>query len=242
MGAGDELFFVADQRDVAARADVLHRCLRRGHCRLHASHLQIIRDHQPAIADFFAQDVGDPFPREGSRRVVFSDRGIGRMRDHHECKVAAERAVRIQVFAPKPFPGFGDDGELVMRVQIAFTQAGKVLAGTQHARLAQTTQKLAGVNHGFFGVFGDSARTHHRMRSFKSEVKRGREIGIEAKSAAGLADQTSMFPEQAALPAGEHICRCGRGTENIAETIDLAAFHVHTAEHGRGDEHLAFAQ
>ena len=51
-----------------------------------------------------------------------------------------------------------------------------------------------------------------------------------------------MFPEQAALAGGEHICGRGCGSKNIAETIDLAAFHVHAAEQGRGDEHLAVAQ
>src|ERR1019366_1331400 len=63
----DETFLMADQCYIAARADVAD-------CRLldwsrsqHAAHLQIVGADQAAIADFLAQDVGDPFLRKRGR-------------------------------------------------------------------------------------------------------------------------------------------------------------------------------
>ena len=53
----------------------------------HTTHLEIVGHDQTLIADFLAQDVGDPLLGDRSRSLVFRDLRIGGVRNHHERKL-----------------------------------------------------------------------------------------------------------------------------------------------------------
>ncbi len=60
-------------------------------------------------------------------------------------KLRAEHTVRKQILCPKLFQRLVDDRQFVMAVEIAFAEAGEMLATSQHVRASQAGEKLASI-------------------------------------------------------------------------------------------------
>src|SRR5205814_8812471 len=97
----------------------------------------------------------------------------------------------------------------------------------------QAGKKVASIKDCLLGIGRNYAGTHHRARRNQCEIDNWRKIYIEAQGAARLANYFAVFAKELAIVAGENV-GSGRGrTDEIAETIDGAAFHIDTREQAR---------
>ena len=79
-----------------------------------------------------------------------------------------------------------------MGVEIRFTKAGEVFARANYAGGAKAGEKFACIGDDFPGIARDCTRTHHLLGSWESEIYDRSEIGVEAESAAGFADDFAV--------------------------------------------------
>src|SRR5579862_9196000 len=115
---------------------------------------------------------------------------------------------------------------MVMTIEGAFAETGKVLATSQHVGGAQSGEKFAGVGYGFTRIGGNGTGTHHAARGFEGKIEDGGEVEVEAEGTAVFSDELAVLAEKFVVTAGEDL-RSGRGgAESFAEAIDLAAFKV----------------
>src|ERR1019366_8167331 len=151
----DEIFLMADQCYIAARADVADCRLLDGSRGQHTAHLQIVGADEAAIADLLAQDVSDPFLRKRGRSAFSCDRWKRSMRDHYERQLASHDPVGREILLPQFLEGLVDAGQFVMSIEISLAQSGEMLAATEHACILQSAQKFAGVGDHLFRIRRD---------------------------------------------------------------------------------------
>src|SRR5579864_2945068 len=175
----DELFLVANEAEIATRSNVLYRRLLDGGGRQHTSHFHIIGGDQAAITDFVPQNLGDPFPGEGSRGFLARNLWVGRMRNHHERELAPQGSIWSEILAPHFFKRLLDHWQIVMAVEIAFAQAREMLAAAHDSGGTQASQKFARVQYRLPGIVGYQARVHDAARCFKGQVDGRGEVHIE---------------------------------------------------------------
>src|SRR5689334_21987273 len=137
------------------------------------------------------------------------------MRNHDQREFAAQGAIRDEVFGPEFFERLFDAGEIVMGVEVRFSEAGEMLAAAQDAGVAETAEECARVSDDLQGIGGDRTRIHYGFRGFKGEVEGGSEVYVEAKGAAVFADDASVLAKELAVRGGEDFGGGGCGAEQV---------------------------
>ena len=125
-------------------------------------HEKVVGGNQPAIADAPAQNLGDPFFREGSWKLVPRDRRVIGMIDQHHGQLALHCAVWDEVFLPELGQRLLDHRQIVVRIEVTLSQAWKVLAAADDACGFEAAEKSARVADHVFGISREGPRAHHR--------------------------------------------------------------------------------
>src|SRR5664280_772603 len=220
-------FLLADEEHVGPSAKRLDRgILNRGCCQ-HSTHVEIVGDDEPTIADLFAQDLAHPFLRQRRRSEVIRNLGISRVRHHHEWQISSQLTIRKQVFIPEALPRLVNQWQVVVRVEIRFPQPREVLAAAKNLAVAKPAQELASVLDGLIWIGRNRSRGQHTFRWLKLKVERRREIGVEPQGTHFFADDAAMFAEELLRAGGCDLGNGWRRRDHIAQPIDRSAFPVH---------------
>ena len=92
---------MADQAQIPARPDELHRRLVNRRRRKHSAHLQVVRHDQVPVPNALAQNVRNPQLRKRRGSPIARDLRIRRMRDHYKRKLPSKRPVGKQILGPQ---------------------------------------------------------------------------------------------------------------------------------------------
>src|SRR5437868_8639168 len=107
----------------------------------------------------------------------------------------------------------------MMTVQLAFAQPWKMLAASQHFADGQAGEKFSSVSNHLPRIRRYRARPHYSTRSFQRQIKCRREVHVEPKSAAVLADDLTMLAIDFQIVHRKHLRRGRRRPQSIAEPV-----------------------
>src|SRR5579862_2096479 len=202
---------MADQAQIAARANEFNRGLPNRRRRENATHLEIVRDDEPAIADPLSQNVCNPDLREGSWRTSLSNLWICCVGNHHHGQFFRQHAIGNQILFPQMLHGLFNDWQLMVAVEPALPESGKVLAATEHARSQKSAEKFTPVRRNVLRIHGHRPRIHHAARSLEGQIHYGSKVDVKSEGAAVLADDLPMLAKQSWIIGRKYFSggRCG---------------------------------
>ena len=246
-GAGALGFFedgfvrALDERGVAADFDHLNAGeeglddgFLDGHLREDAAHLHVVGEDDAFEANLAAEDVGDPVAGDGGGRGVAAGPRIGRVGDHSKGQTRGEGEPGGEVGAPHEARLAMDDRHGLVGVDLAAAEAGKMLAAGEDLFVLHAGEEATGVVDDTAGLGGDRAGEQDGGGLGQGEVEDGREDGVATEGAGFAGDEPSVLAVEVALAGGEDGRRRGHGVDEVAQTIDEAAFEVDAAkERGR---------
>jgi hypothetical protein len=131
---------------------------------------------------------------------------------------------------------------MVVRIQPAFAEAGKVLAASGNARGLEAAQELARITHHLDRITGDHPGGHHLARGFEGEVEHRGKVESEAQGARDLADDLAVTAIEPGIAGGENLACGGRWPYNVAETVHGSTLEIYTGEQRSFNRSLAVPQ
>src|SRR6266581_559791 len=117
-----------------------------------------------------------------------------------------------------------------------------MLATRKNAGAFQPLNEFPRVTGGRVMIGRNRARAHYFIGGREAKIQDRGEVSVESESPALLADQPAVLTKQACATRLKNLPnrRCGR--DDVAQTVDSAAFHVNTSEQSGFDDILAIAQ
>jgi hypothetical protein len=164
------------------------------------------------------------------------------MRHHHKRKLSLQASIGKQILLPHVLERFVNHGKLVMAVERALAEAGKMFPAPKNPGVCQSGKELADVFHGFHGIWRDCARCHHLARRLEGQIEDGGKVYVEAERTAVVADNLAVLAKHARIAGGKHVRRRWRGPKGVAKTIDTPAFQINASEKRRRNAFLAFPE
>jgi hypothetical protein len=164
------------------------------------------------------------------------------MRHHHKRKLSLPGSIRKPILLPEGRERFVNHRKLVMAVERALAEAGKMFAAPQNPGVRQPGKELADIFHGIHGIGRDCTRRHHLARCLEGKIEYGGEVYVKAECTAVLADNLAVLAKHVGIACGKDIRRRRRRPKGLAKTVDAPAFQIDASEKGRRNAFLAFPQ
>src|SRR5450631_748750 len=120
---------------------------------------------------------------------------------------------------------------MVMAVESCTAEAGKVFATAKDSGIAKSAQEFSRITNGLDWIGGNGARTQSALRFLEPQVDTRRKVGVESHRVELPADQFPVIAKQLERSRCGDISDGWNRRNDIAKTIDRAAFHIHAAKH-----------